>query len=366
VTFKVGVINPTTGSFAFFGKEVNTGMRLYFNSIGNRVGGVQIQLVEADTAGDPQQALDQARRLVQQEKVDMLTGVVNSAIVLPVAQFADQAKIPFLVTVGGVVEATGPNRSPWLFRTGFANGQQDRPLGWYAAAKLGIKRAATLAWDFIAGAQHVDAFAETFRAAGGEIVSQQKPPMGTTDFGPYISQIDPNSVQAIFAFVSGPAAISFAQQLRQFGFTPKLTLLAPDFFTAGVLGQMGDAAEGMVQAGGYTPELDNPENRKFVDAYSKETGGEPGVYAEEGWLGAQVIAAAIKEVGTQISDREKLRQAFQNVRLSDTPGGALRFDSRGQAIRDTYITRVVKGSKGLGHQILEVIKDVGQDWQPPR
>ncbi len=361
---KIGVLNPTTGAFASFGKDVNSGIELSFNSVGNKVGGTPVELVFADTAGEPQQALEQARRMVGQEKVDILMGIVNSAVVPPLAQFADQQKVPLIITIGGARVATGPNRSPFVFRTAMANGQQDRPLGWYVASKLGLKRAATFAWDFLVGEERVAGFATTFAKAGGTIVTQQKPPLGTTDYGPYVSRVSPTDVDVAYAFFSGPGAIAFAQQMRQFGLTPKLQLVAPDYFTSGTLNSMGDNALGLVQGAQYAPTIDNAENKKFAELYKAKGGGEPGAYVEEGFLGASVAAQAIQAVGGDLQDKQRFLDALAKVKFNG-PSGPFRFDEHGQAVRNVYITRVIKRADGGPmQQVIDVVENVSQDWMP--
>ncbi|HEY8445570.1 MAG TPA: ABC transporter substrate-binding protein [Thermomicrobiales bacterium] len=360
--FKIGVLNPTTGQFAVFGEQVNTGIRLYFDGIGNAVDGTAIELVFADTAGDPQQALDQARRLVQEERVDLLMGTVNSAVVPPLADFAGQEQVPLVVTVGGARVVTGPDRNPFVFRTAMANGQQDRVLGWYTAERLGKQRAATFAWDFLVGEERVGGFAETFAAAGGEVVAQQKPPLGTTDYGPFISQVDPGSVDVLYAFFAGPGALAFVQQLREFGLTPDLQVVAADYFTAGVLDQMGEDAIGLIQAGAYTPALETAENQAFIEAYQAAGNeGLPGVYVEEGYTCALVIAEAIRAAGG--GGKQALLDALAATQVTG-PAGPLTFDERGQAVRTCYITRVEETDEGLAQVVLETVENVTQDWTP--
>ncbi len=358
---RIGVLNPTTGSFAVFGEQVNAGMRLYFDGVGSMAGGQPVELVFADTAGDPQQALEQARRLVGQEDVDLLMGIVNSAVVPPLAEFAAQEAVPLVVTVGGARMATGPDRSPYVFRTALANGQQDRVLGWYTATELGKTRAATFAWDFLVGQERVEGFAATFTAAGGEIVSEQKPPLGTTDFGPFIGQVDPTSIDVAYAFFAGPASLAFVQQARQFGVVPNVELVAPDYFTAGVLGEMGEDAVGLVQAGGYSAAIDTPENAAFLEAWAATSEAEPGVYEAEGYIGAQVVAEAIAAAGG--ADAEPLLAALQATDLA-TVAGPLTFDEQGQAVRTVYVTRVEQGEGGVAQAIVATVDGVDQDWTP--
>jgi branched-chain amino acid transport system substrate-binding protein len=360
---KIGVLNPTTGSFAVFGEQVNAGIQLYFDSIGNEVAGAPVELVFADTAGDPQQALDQARRLIGEEGVHLLMGIVNSAVVPPIAELAATEEIPLILSVGGAQVATGPDRSPYVFRTALANGQQDRVLGWYTATALGKTSAATFAWDFIVGEERVGGFADTFTAAGGEIVSEQKPPLGTTDYGPYISQVDPTSIDVAYAFFAGPGALAFAQQMADFGLTPNVGLVASDYFTAGILGEMGNTALGLVQAGGYTPGIDSPENAAYIEAF--QASGQdrlPGTYDYEGYLSAMIVADALERAGG-IADEQAFLDALAATDVT-TPSGQFTFDGQGQAVRTIYVTEVVEGDGGPVQQIIETVEGVDQNWTP--
>lgn len=360
-TMKIGVLNPTTGDFAVFGKQVNAGIELYFEQNEYMAATTKVELVFADTAGEPQQALEQARRLVGQEGVQLLMGVINSAAAPPLADFANQQQAPLVFTVSGAQAATGTNRSPYVFRTALANGQQDRVLGWYTATKLGKKRAATFAWDFLVGEERAGGFAETFTAAGGTIVTQQKPPLGTTDYGPFISYIDPSAIDVIYAFFAGPGALAFAQQLHDFGISPNVPLVAPDYFTAGILQEMDGDAEGLVQAGGYAPSLDTPANKAFVDAYKAKTNGEPGVYGEEGYTGALVVAKAIEAASS--AGKQALLDALAKTNVT-TPAGPLTFDQKGQAVRNVYLTKVEKTGGDVTQALLDTVNDVDQNWKP--
>jgi len=361
-TIRIGVLNPTTGSFAIFGEQVNAGIQLYFDEIENTVAGQTIELIFADTAGDPQQALDQARRLVGDEDVDLLMGIVNSAVVPPIAEFAAQEEIPLMLSIGGAQVATGSDRSEYVFRTALANGQQDRVLGWYTASELGKTSAATFAWDFIVGEERVNGFAETFTAAGGEIVSEQKPPLGTTDYGPFISQVDPSSIDVAYAFFAGPGALSFAQQMTDFGLTPDVSLVASDYFTAGVLDEMGDTAVGLVQAGGYTSSIDSAENQAYIELFQASQARLPGVYDYEGYLSAMVVADALERAGGA-SDTQAFLDALAVTDLV-TPSGQLTFDEQGQSVRTIYITQVEQTDEGLTQTILETVTGVSQNWTP--
>lgn len=358
---KIGVLNPTTGGLALFGEQSNLGIQLYFDN--NTIDGVEVELVFADTAGDPQQALDQARRLVEQEEVDFLLGLVNSAVAVPLAQYADEAQTPLIMAIAGARAATDGTHS-YVVRTSMANGQQDGPLGWYTATELGVTQAATFAWDFLVGVERADAFVATFTDAGGQIVAELKPALGTSDYGPFISQVDPDSIDVIYAFFAGPGAIAFTQQLLEFGYTPGIQVVASGYYTAGVLAVMGEGAEGFVQATQWVSGLDSPANQAFLSYYDATIGGEAGVYVEEGYIAAEVAAQAIAASGGDLSDKDGFMETIKALEFEST-SGPFRFDDNGQAVRNVYITKVVVGDDGsVSQEIIATIEDVDINWIP--
>lgn len=361
---RIGVLNPTTGNFTVFGEQSNAGIELYFDQVDNMIADRPVELSFADTAGDPQQALEQARRLVEEEQVDAMLGLVNSAVVVALADFADESQVPLVVTVGSASEVTQPeNASDWVNRVSVASGQEERPLGWYAATELGYTNAATVTWDFLSGDERASAFAETFTGAGGEIVNEQKPPPNATQYGPFLSSIDPDATESMYVFAAGPGSIAFFQQVQDFGLGDVVPM-GSGFVTAGILEQLGDTALGLIQSAQYTPVIGSSANQDFVSAFADATGGEVGVYSSQGYIGAQALALGIEELGGDVSDGVALSEAIRGLAF-DSPAGPISFDKNGQAVRDMYITEVVSSEDGVTQEIIDVIEDVDQFWTPP-
>ena len=362
---KIGVLNPTTGNFTVFGEQSNAGIQLYFDGIDNTLAGREVELVFADTAGDPQQALEQARRLVDQEDVDAIIGLVNSAAAVAIKDFADQNEVPLIIAVGSAAGITLPeNASPWVSRVSVASGMEEGPLGWYAATELGFERAATMAWDFIAGNERSAAFAGTFTGAGGEIVDEQRPPPNATEYGPFLAALDPDSTDSMYTFVVGPGSIAFFQQMEEFGLSGQIVPLGSGFVTAGILNVLGTTALGLVQAGQYTPAIDTAANAAFIETYSAATGQEAGVYSSQGYLAAEAAGLAIESLTGVTSDRSAIAAAVRALAF-ESHAGPIAFDENGQAIRDLYITRIVESGDGVTQEIIDIIEDVNQAWTPP-
>lgn len=364
---RIGVLNPTSGSLAANGEDVNAGIKLYFDSINYTVNGVAVELSYADTAGNPEQALEQTRRLVEQGNVDFLLGVVSSSVVVPLADFADENQVPLIVAVaGGTPVITGPDRSPYVFRAGITTNQLEAPFGWYVVTEMGHQKATTYAWDFAAGKSRAETFGNAFSAAGGEVVAQNYAPLDTSDFGPFIAQLNRDEIDLVYAFFAGPGAIAFVKQMAEFGITPELQLVGPGFLTeAEILPEMGRSAVGIVSATHYTPAADNAANQRFIELFQASREGLPGTYIESGYLAALIAASAIEAVGGDMSDTQTFLDALQSLEV-EGPGGTFSFDERGQGLRNVYIVEVVEDENGnIVHELLDEIEDVSQDWSAP-
>jgi branched-chain amino acid transport system substrate-binding protein len=362
---KIGILNPTTGNFTVFGEKSNAGIQLYFDGVDNTLAGRDVELVFADTAGDPQQALEQARRLVDKEEVDAIIGLVNSAAALAISDFADQNEVPLVIAVGSAASITLPgNASQWVSRVSVASGQEEGPLGWYAASVLGYESAATMAWDFISGNERAAVFADTFTGAGGEITSEQRPPPNATEYGPFLAALETDSTDSMYTFVVGPGSVAFFQQMEEFGISGNIVPLGSGFVTAGILDVLGDTALGLIQSSQYTPSFDSPANAAFIEAYSETTGQEAGVYSSQGYLAAETIALAIDSLGGDTTDPAATAGAVRSLSF-ESHAGPISFDDNGQAIRDLYITRIVESGDGVVQEMLDTIEAVNQGWTPP-
>ncbi|NLE74055.1 MAG: ABC transporter substrate-binding protein [Actinobacteria bacterium] len=365
---KIGVLNPLTGPQVHEGSSVNQGFQTYLESIGNQVAGRPIQLIFEDDASNPQQGLERVRKLVERDKVNIITCPVNSGVVLGVVAYAAEKEVPAVVPVSHVNAITDEERSPYVFRTVESSRQRSVAPAYYIAKELGLLKAAVFSWDFVVGQEMIADFVEAYESFGGEVVYTQAAPLGTQDFGPFLSTIDKKKIDVIYSFYASPDNIRFVQQLQQFGFTPNIPLVDNGTLTEeGVLPEQGDAALGALSVTGYSNALDNPENKAFMSLWAEKfNGAKPNWYTFQGWNMAMVIVAGIEGVNGNVEDKEAFLKSMQAVKIN-TPVGPFSFDERGQAIMDQYSYEVVKLDDGtLGKKWLgDKWEAVGQDWTPP-
>ena len=181
---KVGVLLPYSGVFGVLGKDQDAALEMGFDDFGREVAGRKIELVKADTESKPTAGLAQIKKLILRDKVDVVVGIVSSAVAGAVRDYAHGSKTPLVIANAGNDALTGERCSPWIVRTSFSNSQINRDMGPWMADQ-GYRKAFLMAFDYAAGHQMMDAFKEGFIRAGGTVVGEAYPPLGETkDFGP--------------------------------------------------------------------------------------------------------------------------------------------------------------------------------------
>ena len=163
--------------------------------------------------------------------------------------------------------------SPYVFRTTFAASQVPTPLAKFVYDKLKARTATVIAGDTVGTIELVMGFARAFEEAGGKVVQELYPPIGTTDFGPYIGKIR-RDVNVVATLVPGADGIRFIKQYEEFGLKGKIPVVdtAPGITDIAVLASAGTAAVGMHATQAYIHTIKTPANQKFVQAFRAKTG----------------------------------------------------------------------------------------------
>lgn len=346
---KVGLLLPFSGVYAALGNDIEAGFSVALEQFGSEAG-TGFDIVREDTEVKPPVALGKAKKLILQDKVDVMAGVVSSGVLGAVRDMVHGAGVPLIVANAGNDEATGTSCSPYITRMSFSNGQVNRPMGQWMYDQ-GIRKVYTLAPDYAAGRQMIGGFAETFTAAGGEIVGQDFTPFQKTqDFGPYLAQAKASGADAVYVFYAGGEAISFVKQYDSFGLKADLPLYGSGFLTSPLyVNAEGPAAEGVITALHYVPTLDNAANAAFVAAFEAKTGRLPSEFAVHGYDAARALVEAAK-AGAR--DRASLADALRQVSF-DGPRGKLSIDpATNNIVQPVYVYETVAGEGGLTQKVL--------------
>jgi branched-chain amino acid transport system substrate-binding protein len=359
---RIGLLTPLTGAFAAIGKDMLNGTELYLDEIGRQVAGRKIELIVEDTEGNTATALTKARKLVDQDKVHVLTGGLLASTGYALHPFADAQKIPATYPVMASDDLTQRKPAKWVVRTGWATSQPMHPFAEWVIKNTRYRKVAAIGMDYAFGWETIGGFQRTFEEQGGQIVQKIWTPLNTNDFAPFLAQIK-RDADAVLVLMVGRLALQFAKQYEQTGLKGKLPLLGGGTTTdESVLPQMGDESLGAITALHYSAAIDTPENQKFVKAFETKAGKVPSYYSEACYTGARWIAEAIKAVGGNVEDREALLAALRKVEIKDAPRGPIGVDRWGNPVQNIYVRKVERVGGKLQNTVIATFPRASQFW----
>jgi branched-chain amino acid transport system substrate-binding protein len=336
---KVGLVIPQSGVYAPLGEDMKAGWDLWLSQHGNKLGGREVETVVVDEGEGPDTGVPAVQKVLQQDRVDTVVGIVNSATALGAAEIVDSAKKVLIVANAGADALSGSNKYIW--RTSFSNGQVAYAVGKHLAdTPEGKKGVYAMAADYAAGEEAIAGFKKGFEEGGGKLVGEAKTPFGTTqDFQPFLAKARRADPGAVFVFYAGAEAVSFVKQYKEFGLSERAPLYGSGFLTeGGVLTAQGGAAEGVQTGLHYATALDNPANAEFTKAYEAEAGKPPTVYSVQAWDSAAVLDKAVKEAGAL--DGDALSSALGGVgEIADSPRGPWSFEDQ-SPVQEMYLREV--------------------------
>lgn len=353
---RIGLIHGYTGVLAALAENLTRGIQLHFESIDNTVAGRKVTFIQEDDASNPEQGLTKTKQLAERDKVHLIIGYSHSGVALAVRDYIHQSGVPTIVDNAGAQALTRDpqRRSPYIFRVSFANGQYEWPLGPFAVEQLGYKRLIFAAPDYVAGHEKAEAIKKAFQDAGGDIAGEVYPPLDTADFAPFLQRISQMQADAVWAFFAGADAVRFVQQYADFGLKDQFPLIGVgDLVDEAYLDQQGDAALDAVTSLHYSPHIDSPENKAFVDAFKAKYGRIPNQFAYQGYIAGRVAAEALSKVQGKVEDKQALLKAIKDVQFVG-PAGPFRFHPETQnVVLTVYFRKVQRLPYGtLGNVVL--------------
>lgn len=357
--FKVGGILPTSGTYSELGDSIRKGMQLYLEKVGNQAGGRKIVVSNEDeAAGDPSIPLAKARKLVEQDNVDMLTGIIASPNALAIRNYVDQNKVPTLISNAGANALSRALKSAFIYRTSFSNWQPSQPMGKYLVDH-GISKLVLVYSNYGAGIETAGAIKETYT---GQVLAEVKPPFPNTsgDFAPFITQINNARPEGIYVFMSGQDAVKFLTQAKT-QLDKSIKLFGSGFFVEqDVLGAIGGAAPvGAITGLHWALTLNNKENQDFTSRFKSKFGKTADVFAVQGYDTAHVIVEALNAVKGKTDDKAAFMKAISQVAFK-SPRGDFRFDTNSNNVVNTiYVRELVQDTKlGYTNKVLSSMPNV--------
>jgi branched-chain amino acid transport system substrate-binding protein len=353
---RLGNINTFTGGLAYAGEAHWNATNLYFDSIDWTVAGRKIEIIKEDDQFNPQIGLQKAKKLTESDRVDLVFGVQASNVALAVLNYMKQQKAFYIVTGAGT-DAITWDRYPYLFRTSISTYQLSTPMAGYIYDNLG-KEVVTTSSDYAGGRDVMAAFKGPYLAKGGKVIKEFWPPLGTTDFSAYLTDIKSINPPVTYDFMPGADAVRFIRQYSEFGLKDKMPLTGFTMIDSQSASALGKAAVGVISALTFVDTVENAEAKKFVAEYESKYKSAPDLFADYGYVGARVIGEALKAVDGDTSNKDKLVEAMGKVRF-DAPRGPFRFDpATHNPIQDIYIAQVIDSGGKITTKTLFTAKGV--------
>ena len=344
---RVGLMLPYTGTFAQLGVAIENGFRMAIAEQGGKLGGREIEYFKVDDESEPSKGIENASKLVQRDKVDVLVGTVHSGVQMGIHKVARDSGVLSLIPNAGVHAATRSQCAPNVFRTSFSNSQPTRALGQVMVAK-GHKKAVWITWKYAAGDEAFEGFKESYTAAGGTIVKELGLPFPNVEFQALLTEIASIKPDAVACFFAGGGAAKFMRDYAAAGLKDKIPLYGSGFLTEGVLEAAGSAADGVMTTLHYSDSLNTPRNQAFRLAYAKMFRLQPDVYAVQGYDTGLLLVHGANAVKGDLASKPALYKALESATI-DSPRGKWTMSKSHNPVQDIYL-RVVenKENKVLG------------------
>ena len=358
--FKIGLLTVKTGPLAQGGIQMEQGIATFLKEKASTLAGRKVELLVADTGGNPAGARTKAQEVIERDKVNVILGPLAAFELLAITDYVRDNATP-LISLAAAEDVTQRRANPFVIRPSATSAQCCHVMGDYAAKELKYKRAATFSEDFAFGYEQMAGFQRVFEDNSGKVVKKLWPPLVTPDYTPFIAQIV--NVDCVFNGLAGSNPVKFMRAYADLGLKGKIPLLAG--WTAmddALLRTLGDEAIGVLSAAYYSADFGSDSNKRFVAVMQKDYSVLPGGYSAGMYVAGQCVEAAIQALGAKADDRKALAEALHKVALADTPRGAVKFDQYGNVVGDVFIRRCERKGGALVNTVIKTYPNVSQFW----
>lgn len=373
-TLRIGTVLPFTSGLGESAREMQAAFNLYIKQHGGKLGGLPVKVYYEDSQQQPALDVTLTKKLVQQDKVHLLAGAMLAFEGLAMVPTITKSKIALVGMTGVTADEYRKIRSPYIsLAAKHMPDQEEFPLGTYAAKNLHYKKAAIICQDYAWGWQTCGGFEYAFEHAGGQVVQKIYPPLGTTDYSPYITQVK-RDVDVVYATVVGPDVPRLVKAYSDFGLMGQIPLIgSEDLVAADAYRYYSTKAAGILGSTPFTTALKRPQMQSFLAAMEKATGKAPTFWGEAAYTSALIIDKTLLKLRAQgipaaelpnyvRTHATKFISTIRNVDLSDAPSSPVKVDPYNVAIRDFYLVKLVAKNGKIAPQIVKTFPQVSQFW----
>jgi branched-chain amino acid transport system substrate-binding protein len=368
---RIGALATLAGPFAVDGQDALRGVKMAIAEFGGKIGNRTITLVSESSDATPAVARNAARKLIEQDNVDLMIGPLSGDEGLAVRDYAKtQPGKVFLNGSSAAQDTTLRNAAPNFYRFATDGVQWMAGLGSYVYKTQGYKRVAVLAEDYSFPYSQVAGFMLEFCKSGGHVVKKFWVPIGTTDYSSVVSAM-PTDVDAIYVALGGSDSINFLKQYVQFGGKAKL-IGGTVTVDQTVLSTKGPLYQHVLGVASASPIADNnPDSawQQFVHTYKTmfpDGFPSPSLFAYTYYVNTKAALLALKQVNGDLSNGEaKVKEALNTLQFN-TPTGPVKLDHNRQAIANNFVTVVSKQPNGtLFNKLVQAVPNVNQTLGVP-
>jgi len=346
---KIGFVTTITTPAGVIGKDMVDAVNLAMEDIGGKMAGLDVELIVEDDGFKPAIGKQKTDKLVKQDKVQFVTGFIWSHVLLASQKSALGAGKFLISSNAGPSQMAGKLCHKNFFSTSWQNDQTPMAMGEVLNLN-NVKSLYVMAPNYAAGKNMVAGVTRTFK---GKIVGKDLTKWGKDaqlDFSAELAKAKASGAEGIFVFYPGKAGGAFIKQYAQAGLQGKIPLYSvftvdsialPKLQKANMNGVMGSV---MTQF--WAPDLDTPQNKKFVSGFKKKYGRYPSFYAAQSYDTIFLIKNAVEAVKGDLSNKDGMRAAMEKASFPSVRG-KFSYGNNHFPIQNFYSREVVKDSDGV-------------------
>jgi branched-chain amino acid transport system substrate-binding protein len=341
---KVGFVSTLSGPSSALGVDIRDGFLLAVKLNGGKLGGLPAEVLVSDDQFKPDVAKQLFEKNIKRDKVDFMTGVVFSNIMLAALPEALDNNVFYISPNAAPSSIAGKDCNPLFFAVSWPNDAYHEAAGQFANTR-DLKSVYLVAPNYQAGKDSLAGFKRMYK---GQVVGENYTKLGQLDYAAELAEIRAARPQAVYIFLPGGMGINFIKQFVGAGLGKETTLLLPGFSAdQDVIKPVGEAMAGLFNTAHWSPDFSNPANQKFMAEFQKEYGRIPTLYASQGYDAALLINAAVRDTKGKLEDRAAVRKALQAAKF-DSVRGPFKFNTNQYPIQNYYVRVVGNNPNGGG------------------
>jgi len=352
---KIGLLLTLSGPSAVLGQQARDGFQLAVKDMGGKLGGRDVEVIVVDDELKPDVAVTKVKGLLERDKVDFVVGPIFSNVAVAVHKPIVDAQTFYISVNAGPSNLAGKSCNPYFYATSYQNDQNHEVLG-KVAQDRGYKKVYLLAPNYQAGK---DALAGFKRHYKGEVVEESYVPLNNLDFQSELAKIASMQPDAIFTFMPGGMGVNLVKQYRAAGLADRIPFLSAFTVDESTLPAQQDAAIGMFGGSNWAPNLDTPQNKKFVASYEAAYNAVPGSYSMHAYDAALLIDSALKATGGKMDNKDAVRAAIRKADFKSLRGD-FKLGANGFPVQDFYLVKAAKRPDGKFQT--EIVQKVFDDY----